>query len=131
MQDGEKTIGWWAFIGRVLRKRCPQCAEGELFARYARLRETCPNCALVYRREQGAQTGSMYLTAAVNQLFAVGVMASLWIFADWSVALSLALAVPVVLGFSVLFLPYSMALWVAVEYWTDLKNDEAWVHPRG
>jgi uncharacterized protein (DUF983 family) len=130
MQGAEESVKGWAFVRRVLGRRCPQCADGELFATYARLRESCPVCGLVYRREQGAQTGAMYLTAAVNQLFAVAVMAAFWFFSDWGVAASLAVAVPVVLGFSVLFLPYSMALWVAVEYWTDVKNGERWVSPR-
>jgi uncharacterized protein (DUF983 family) len=122
-------LGARAFFGRVLAGRCPQCGRGPLFERFARLRPTCPECGLVYRREQGAQTGSMYLTAAVNQLFAVGVMVALW-WTDLGLGVALAIAVPLVLAFSVLFLPWSMSIWVGVEYWTDVKNRESWARPR-
>ena len=69
----------------------------------------------------------MYLTAAVNQLFAVLVLACLWFLTDWSVGKAIAIGGPIVLAFCVFFLPYSMSIWVAIEYWTDEKNSEAWV----
>ena len=58
-------------LGRVLRRRCPQCGEGRLFERYARVAPSCAVCGHVFRREAGAQTGSMYVTATVTQVFAV------------------------------------------------------------
>lgn len=122
--------GWWLFVRRVLRRRCPQCGEGRLFRAFARLERDCSACGLVYRREQGAQTGAMYLTAAVNELFAVAVLLFLWFVVDWSVVQSLVVGLSVVLAFSVAFLPYSMALWVAIEYWTDVHNGESWTSPR-
>ncbi len=119
-----------AVFRRVLRRRCPQCERGPLFRSYARLHPSCSECGLVYRREQGAQTGSMYLTAAVNQVFAALVIGCIWIFFDWSVVRSLVVGVPLVALFSVLFLPLSMALWVGVEYATDVGNREDWTQLR-
>lgn len=124
------TAPVWPLVRRVSSRRCPQCGEGHLFQSFTRLEDSCSVCGLVYRREQGAQTGSMYLTAAVNQAFAVVVLAVLWFFVDWSVPVSLAVGMSVVAVFSVFFLPYSMGLWVAIEYWTDVKNEESWVSPR-
>jgi len=115
---------------RGLRLACPQCGARGLFHRYARLRERCPHCELVLRREQGAQTGSMYLTAAVCQVFACGVVWLAWLLTDWSTPVFLAVAVPLVLAFCALFLPLSQTLWVAVEYATDAVNGEEWVRPR-
>lgn len=119
-----------AALRRVLARRCPQCGAGPLFRAYARLRPACPACGLVYRREPGALTGSMYLSAAVTQLFAAVVIALVWILTDWSPGASIALSLPLVVGFCALFLPYSQALWVAVEYATDAVNREEWVEPR-
>ena len=122
---------WFPLLARrALAGHCPQCGEGRLFRAFARLAPTCSSCGLVFRREQGAQTGSMYLTAAVNQIFACLVFFAIWFATDWGVGRSLAVAIPAVLVFSVLFLPYSMSLWVAVEYWTDVKNEEEWARPR-
>jgi uncharacterized protein (DUF983 family) len=119
-----------AALRRALRLRCPQCGEGRLFRRFDRLAERCTACGLVYRREQGAQTGSMYLSAAVTQCFAALVIAAIWILSDWSPVVSTAVALPVVLAFCVGFLPFSQALWVAVEYATDWVNRETWARPR-
>jgi len=37
-----------------------------LFEGYARLKQQCDACGLVFRREQGAMTGSMYMSAVVT-----------------------------------------------------------------
>ncbi len=122
-------------LGRVLRRtagrawtlRCPACGARGIFQRYARLRAACPACAHVLRREQGAQTGSMYLTAAVNQVFAALLILSIWLCSDWSIPVALAISVPVVLIFCVAFLPFSQSLWAGIEYVTDCINAEPWI----
>jgi uncharacterized protein (DUF983 family) len=121
---------WRVCLARALRRRCPQCGAGRLFERGFRLHRACSACGLVYRREQGAMTGSMYLSAAVTELFAAGVIAVVWLATDWGVALSIAIGLPLVGAFCWAFQPYSMALWVAVEYLTDAGNREPWVRPR-
>jgi uncharacterized protein (DUF983 family) len=40
-------------IGRGVRKRCPHCGKGALFARWAHHLERCPACGLVYERNPG------------------------------------------------------------------------------
>ena len=128
--EAELRPGFSLFVRRTLAKTCPQCGEGSLFRTYARLRIACPVCRLRFRREQGAQTGSMYLTAAVNQLFACLLFFVIWLATDWGKVLSLVVGMPLAGAFSIFFLPYSMSLWVAVEYWTDVKNEEEWARPR-
>jgi uncharacterized protein (DUF983 family) len=118
------------FSGRALRKRCPQCGEGKLFRGFARLHERCPHCGLVYRRESGSQTGAMYISAAVSELFAALVALSLFFFTDWSTTVALTVGVLFVVTFSYTFLPIAMSAWVAVEYTTDVMNGERWVDPR-
>ncbi|MCC7013820.1 MAG: DUF983 domain-containing protein [Planctomycetes bacterium] len=122
--------GRWTFFRRALRKRCPQCGKGALFARFARLHERCGECDLQFRREAGAQTGSMYFSAAVTEIFAMAVALSLFFFTDWSKPVALSVGVIVVLGFSYCFLPIGMAFWTAVEYSVDVSNGESWVAPR-
>ncbi len=117
-------------LGRALRHACPQCGRGRLFERWARLRERCEHCGLVYRREDGAELGSMYLGATVSQSFAALVCFALYFLTDWSQGLSLAVGVPVVVAFCYASLPLSMALWTAVDYLTDVSNREWWARPR-
>lgn len=115
---------------RALRFRCPQCGEGRLFARYARLAERCRACGLLFRRESGAQTGAMYLSAAVSELFAAAVALALFFGTDWGTVAALGVGTALVLGFAFAFLPYAMALWTAIEYATDVGNREPWARPR-
>ena len=121
---------WRVCFARALRLRCPQCGVGRLFERGLRLHHRCSECGLVYRREQGAMTGSMYLSAAVTELFAAFVVAVVWLATDWGVVLSIAVGLPVVAAFCYAFQPFSMGLWVAVEYLTDVGNKEEWARPR-
>ena len=118
------------FFRRALRKRCPQCGEGPLFRAFARMNETCATCGLRFRRESGSQTGARYFCAAVSEIFAAALALGLYFFTDWSTPVALGIGTVLVLGFSYLFLPVSMAFWTAVEYATDVSNGERWVNPR-
>jgi len=117
-------------LRRVLARCCPQCGARALFGAYARLAERCGSCGLVFRREQGAQTGTMYLTAILSELFAAALIFLFWWTFDWSVRTFVLVLVPLVLGFSVLCLPLAQALWVGVEYLTDLQGGEPWARLR-
>ena len=114
-------------LGRALRRRCPQCGEGVLFRAYARLASGCERCGLVFRREQGAQTGTMYLTAAVSQVFAAALIFLFWWLFDWTPLVFVLVTAPLVLAFCALFLPVAQALWTGIEYVTDLEAREPWV----
>ena len=118
------------FLRRALKKRCPQCGLGRLFRGFARLETKCAVCGLVFRREMGSQTGAMYLSAAVTEIFAALVALALFFATDWSVSTALGVGVVLVLAFSYTFLPVAMAVWVGVEYGTDYSNGEAWARPR-
>ena len=119
-----------AALLRSLRLACPQCGRGRVPASFGRVAERCAECGLVFRREEGALTGSMYLTAVVSQVFAVLLILLVRTLTDWSVALSIGVSVPLVLAFCYLSLPFAQTFWVGVEYSTDVANGEDWVDPR-
>jgi len=68
----------------------------------------------------------MYLSAAVTQLVAAALMVVVFLTTDWPLWLSLAVMLPLVVGFCYWSLPRFMAAWVAVEYLTDRSNREPW-----
>jgi uncharacterized protein (DUF983 family) len=117
---------WRTFVVRAWRGRCPRCGRSPLFERTFRLYQACAACGLVYRRESGAMTGQMYLSAAVTELIAAALALGLFFLTDWSPTTSLLVTLPLVVGFSYWFLPKAMGLWVAVEFMTDLGNREPW-----
>jgi uncharacterized protein (DUF983 family) len=115
-----------AALARGFAGRCPRCGGGALFARWARPRDACAACGLVFRREQGAMTGSMYLSAVATEILAAVLVLAIFFATDWTPALSLAVSVPVVIVFSVWWLPRAIGLWAAIEYLTDVANREPW-----
>lgn len=117
---------WTTLFARAWRRRCPRCGATGLFARRFRLSDTCADCGLVFRREQGAMTGQMYLSSAVTEVVAALMFLSVWAFTDWGAGLALAVTLPLMLAFSYWFLPKAMGLWVAIEYLTDRGNREPW-----
>ena len=116
---------------RALLLRCPRCGASGVFARFGRLREACSGCGHRFRREQGATTGAMYVTAAVNQVFAALVILAVVLTTDWSLGVQLAVSIPLVVGFCVVFLPFSQTIWAGVEYLTDSVNAEPWAAEEG
>jgi uncharacterized protein (DUF983 family) len=117
-------------FARVLRRRCPQCGKSRIFLGYGRVAEACKRCGLVFRREPGAQTGSMYLTAAVSEVFAAFLILLFWWRFDWTPLVFVLVTAPLVLAFCAAFLPVAQALWVGVEYATDLEGQEPWAKLR-
>ncbi len=129
--EEREALSWrLLFVRRAFAQRCPQCGQGPLFASFARLHARCSECGLLYRREAGAQTGAMYLTATVTELFAAALALSLFFLTDLGTTQAIALGVVIVLVFSYAVLPRAMALWTAVEYATDVSNREPWTSPR-
>ena len=127
---GENLRQRRVFFARALRKTCPQCGKGELFARWAKLSDRCGVCGLVYRREPGGMTGSMYVSAVATELFALAVVLVLFFATSWSLGAMIAVGLVLHFAFAAWFLPRSMAIWVAVEYMTDVGNGEWWAKPR-
>lgn len=132
MDDANQQGGWQTFrnsIPRVLGRHCPQCGKGPLFRSRYRLHTDCAECGLIYRREQGSMTGSMYLCAAVTEIFAAAVAVGMFL-AGLELVTGMIVGLLAIGVFCFWFLPYSKGLWVAVEYSTDVGNREDWVDPR-
>lgn len=51
-----RTLLW-----RGCRKKCPQCGKGELYQRWAKFHDRCPECGLVYLPDQGDLWGPLLL----------------------------------------------------------------------
>ena len=71
-------------------------------------------------------TGQMYLSAIVTEILAALMVLAIFFGTDWSPAVSIAVSVPIIVLFSLWFLPRAMGLWVAVELMTDIANREPW-----
>lgn len=107
---------------RALRRRCPHCGAGGIFASWGQLVANCPGCGYTFEREEGYWVGAMIVNlGAAEVLFAVillTTMAMTWPDVPWVAVVGLSAAAMV--AFPIWFYPRSKTLWV----WLD-----ALVHP--
>lgn len=105
-------------LGNGLRKRCPVCAEKDVFASFFTIREKCPSCGLVFEREEGYWLGAMIVAMAlVIVTFAVvflGGIALTWPDPPWNTLLIVTIAANLVVP--VVLYPWSMTAWMGIHH---------------
>jgi uncharacterized protein (DUF983 family) len=55
---GGLLAGLWA----ILRARCPRCRRGRVFKGLLEMNDPCPECGLLFQREEGYFLGAMYVS---------------------------------------------------------------------
>lgn len=58
-------------LRRGLRRRCPQCGQGQLFRRGLKTYERCSECNLLYQRDYGDTLMFMIITDRIPILFGI------------------------------------------------------------
>lgn len=125
----DRPPAWPVLVRRGLRRRCPRCGAGGVFASRFRLKERCGHCGYRFRREPGFFLGAWFLNFMLIELFHwVGAMgyivwrsnhptATLW--PPVLVAVAIAVVIPV------LTYPHSQTVWAAIDLaMTPLELDE-------
>jgi uncharacterized protein (DUF983 family) len=95
----------------ILRKRCPRCRRGKIFAGVFRMHRRCPECDLGYFPEPGYYLGAIYFSYALSLLIGAPLAVGL-LMAGFSYWQSITLTGAV---FVFLWLPifqYSRVLWL-------------------
>lgn len=113
--------GWKILLVRGLRRKCPQCGQGDLFNRWFKLRSHCSQCGLKYLENQGDLWGVLLFADRV--LFMVPLIAVVMVTQNakviWPYFFGGALAVALIVTF-----PHRMALSVALEYHIRRKSGD-------
>jgi len=121
-------------LWNALRKRCPRCLKGKLFASFLRMHRRCPECGLPFTPAPGYYIGALYpnyaitiaLTTAVYWLAVFG-MGLDQRTALWGVLLFL-------MFFPVLFYSNARSLWLTMMYHirtTQFEEAEAELNSTG
>lgn len=102
----------------VFRKRCPHCLRGPIYKQGMEMHTRCPECNLLYEREQGYFLGSLYVSYALASLFlGLGTLALHLIWPD----LDLGYAILIMAGIFLPFVPaltrYSRVIWMYFDRW--------------
>jgi uncharacterized protein (DUF983 family) len=105
-------------IAPLLRRRCPRCREGAIFAGLLRMHPQCPVCGLVFHREPGYFLGAMYFSYALG-VAAVTPLVVWGLAADWPLATIGWAATALLAVLSPWLFQYSRVLWL----WFDRSFD--------
>lgn len=105
-------------IGRALRLRCPNCGQRKIFARWTRMRESCPRCHLLFERgEPDYFIGSYTLNFIGAELMIVAaglvVLFATWPDVPWD-ALKWGL-VALMVPFPFVTYPFAKTIWLAID----------------
>ncbi len=110
---------WARLLWRGVRKRCPECGGGGIYATWFRMKERCPTCGLRFEREPGFFVGAylINLALAFTLLFLTSMVFVAWKAAnpDAGVVAPIGAGIVIALVAPPLFYPYSRTLWSAID----------------
>jgi uncharacterized protein (DUF983 family) len=119
-------------LGNGLRKRCPVCAERDVFERFFTIRERCPSCGLEFEREEGYWLGAMVVAMALViiafSLVFLGGIALTWPDPPWTWLLVATVAVNLVVP--VVLYPWCMTVWMGIHHAFVTSNRDQDAEPR-
>jgi uncharacterized protein (DUF983 family) len=122
-----RQVGLGVLLKRALRKRCPVCANKNIFSGWFTLRDMCPSCGYHFSREEGYWVSAIIVNMAVIEgLFLVVFIIAILATAPkipWAPLLILAAVMNI--GFPIFFYPYSKTVWMAVDlYFHPIETSE-------
>jgi uncharacterized protein (DUF983 family) len=107
-----------ARLRAIVRQRCPQCLEGQVFSGIIRMKDRCTLCGHQFIREPGYFQGAMYVSYGLA-LITLGIEATvaLLLLPSHSPGWALAIAVPLFLPLVPALFRYSRVLWMHIFYY--------------
>ena len=124
--------GWRARLTAIWHQRCPRCLRGAVFrGRGLAMHYACPNCRVVYGRENGYFTGAMI----VSYMLALPVLGALcilvWLASHWRVEWVLLVSALLFLPFTPTLFRYSRVIWMHFDRMVDPSlESEHFLPPR-
>jgi uncharacterized protein (DUF983 family) len=108
----------------IRRARCPRCRVGPIFRRwrfpgFGVLRAECPECGLVYQREQGYFLGAMYMSSLIVTALIFIFLLVLWKLTDWSWDTLLLASLGLVILAAPLVMTAARVLWLHFDQYFD------------
>jgi hypothetical protein len=103
-------------FARAFRLQCPACGKSSIARAPFRIRDFCPECRSIFKREQGFFVGAILANMLTTEfvILAVCGICVAWIGYDYESVLAGVFVVALV--FPVLFYHHSWSLWLAFDY---------------
>ena len=79
-----KAAAFFAGLRAMLRQRCPRCRKGKIFRGPFAMNDPCPECGLIFQREEGYFLGAMYVSYVLANAVVVPVfLTAQWLLPHW------------------------------------------------
>ncbi len=123
-------VGSLRVMVRGLRRRCPRCAERDIFTSWFHMRTECPRCRLRFEQEEGGYLGAMVLnySAGIAAWIVVLIVGLVLTVPDIPVVPLTAISLAVLIVVPLWFYPRSKSMWAGVEYLVA-RNDPDYREP--
>ncbi len=109
-------------VSRGIRRRCPLCGQGPLFAGLFRMHERCSQCRYRFERSPGYFLGSTYINYGVTTLTATWS----WILLRFVMGYDRRILIPALAAFCVIFpvvfFRYARSLWLSLDTFFDRQG---------
>lgn len=107
------AVGLW----RGLTGRCPHCGRNGVFHSWFALKEACPSCQHSFQQDSDFWLGAFTINFIVTEgMLAVGLVVGFALtLPDPPIGKMIAIGVPLMIVFPVLFFPISRTLWAAFD----------------
>ncbi len=117
MVTRDPDAGFGTLLSRGVRRRCPRCGGGDIFAGWGRLRDWCQVCGFRFEREPGYFVGAMIVNTAVTIATLLTAMVVTVAAGRPEVAWGVVLPVTVAAAglTPIVFYPWSKTIWMAIE----------------
>jgi uncharacterized protein (DUF983 family) len=103
-------------IWALVRLRCPRCRRGRMFHGSFAMNDPCPECGLVFQREEGYFLAAMYVSYALSVVLIGG---AYWAVTSWlpgiGVVPTMLLTLSMYLPFAPAVFRYSRGIWIYLD----------------
>jgi uncharacterized protein (DUF983 family) len=126
------AAGARARLSAIVKQRCPRCLKGRVFRAGMNMYTACPECRVIYGRENGYFTGAMI----VSYMLAVPLLGGLALLvayvSHWPAEIDILVAALLFLPFVPPLFRYSRVIWMHFDRMVDSNPEsEHYARPRG
>lgn len=108
-----------AAFWRILRLRCPACGQSSIVRSPFRIREFCPECGALFKREEGFFVGAILVnTIATEAIILLAYLLSLTMLqTDFQTVLIVLFGLAIF--FPVIFYHHSWSIWLTLDHFIE------------
>ena len=114
---------WWRALGRGVRRRCPQCGQGNAFTGYLKLTAACASCGAALGEIRADDAPPYFTILTVGHIVVPAILLTEQL-AHPPLALQMALWPALTAALTLTFLPYIKGAVVGVMWAAGITGDE-------